>query len=281
MRLTIDKQWVDDSTAVIDGDVADQSHMARLGIYLDDGHRRAIVERELLGVEELRLIEPGCHAERYIVAETRLTGDVNKRHRLGVTVHLEIEAAAVFEHDRYHLLCNLLGGVRNRGRRARVRNRAEDAILVREITWSHLQFVGGNCCCLPHDLSRGLIHGRAAYRHRSRIVGASSERHDLCVAFHDFNVVDADTKYARGDLGEASHVALSGALGAAEYRHVTIGVHDDTSAFVPGSSEPDRTHSQRRSDAGALRERCKSNPEQVSFGAQLCLPAPQVGATCR
>src|SRR5262245_6554902 len=75
MRLTIDEQWVDDSTAVVDRDVAEQCHLPRLGIDFDDGHVCAVVEREVFGVEEIRLIETGRHAEGQVVAEMRFAGD--------------------------------------------------------------------------------------------------------------------------------------------------------------------------------------------------------------
>src|SRR5262249_32693455 len=67
------------------------------------------------------------------------------------------------------------------------------------------------------------------------------------------------------------------ALSTAEHRGVAISVHDDSGALVPGAPEPDRVHRHGRSDARALRERRKSNPEIASLGAKPLLLSSQVG----
>src|SRR5262249_22219430 len=237
---------------------------------------RAVVVGEVLGFEEMRLVEARCHAEGEVMTEMRFTGDVGKGHDPGVTMDLEIETAPAFEDDRQDLLRNLLGGVRDRGRRAGVRNRVKDTVFVSEIAGPHLQLVGGNSRRFPHDLPRRLVHGRTTDRHRSRIERTGAERHGLRVTFHDFDVVNRYAQSVGCDLAEAGRVALTGALGAAEYRRVTVGVYCNTGAFVAGSPEPDRAHRDRRANSGAFRKSRKSYAEMSPLGAQPGLLAPQL-----
>src|SRR5262249_33628020 len=152
-------------------------------------------------------------------------------------------------------------------RHARVRRHAKDPVLIAEVTWAPVQLIGRNPPGLVQDGARRLVHRRAADGHAARVEGASPERDRLRVALHDGNVVERQAKDTSRPLGETGGMALAGALRAAEYGRVPVGVDHHARAFVAGTPEPDRTHRHGRSGAGALRKRGEADTEIPALAA--------------
>src|SRR5262245_23774240 len=137
---------------------------------------------------------------------------------------------------------------------ARVRHRAEDTVLVDDITRAPLQLVGRNSFGLVHNLEGCRVYSRATDRHGSRVERAGPEWYRLRVSLHYVDVVERNAKHTGGNLGETGGMALAGALRAAERGRPPVGMDDHARAFVAGSPEADRTQCDRRSGAGALRK---------------------------
>src|SRR5215467_8640218 len=164
---------------------------------------------------------------------------------------------------------------------ARVRHRAEDAVLIDDITWAPLQLVGRNPFSLVHNLEGRLVHSRATDRHRSGIEGAGTEWYRLRVSLHDIDVVERNAKHTGRNLGETGGMTLAGALRAAENGRAPVGMDYHACAFVAGSPEPDRTHCHRRSGAGALRKSHEADTEMTPLSAQTGLLRAQLLIACQ
>src|SRR5262249_60251926 len=127
---------------------------------------------------------------------------------------------------------------------ARVRAHAKAPVLMAEAPGAPLQLMARNPPGLAQDGAPRLVPRRAADGHAARVEGASPERDRLRVALHDGNVVERQAKDTSRHLGETGGMALAGALRAAEYGRVPVGVDHHARAFVAGTPEPDRTHRQ-------------------------------------
>src|SRR4029453_4866201 len=113
--LTVDEQGVDDATAVVNDDVPQQREGADFGVDFHDGHMRSIVEGDILGIEEIGLIETGRHTERQIVGEVRFAGDIGEGQLVGAARHgRKLEAGAPLENDGYSSLRDPFGRMRDR-----------------------------------------------------------------------------------------------------------------------------------------------------------------------
>src|SRR5262245_32732764 len=100
---------------------------------------------------------------------------------------------------------------------ARVRHRAEDTVLIDDITWAPLQLVGWNPSGLVRNLEGRLLHGRPTDRHGSRVQRAGPEWYRLRVSLHHVDVVKRNSKHTGRNLGETGGMTLAGALRAAEH----------------------------------------------------------------
>src|SRR5262245_26175879 len=164
---------------------------------------------------------------------------------------------------------------------ARVRHRAEDAVLVDEITRAPLQLVGRNPSSLVHDLEGCLVHSRATDRHGSRVEGAGPEWYRLRVSLHDVDVVKRNSEHTGRNLGETGGMTLAGALRAAEHSRAPVGMDHHARAFVAGSPEPDRTQCHRRPSAGALRKSREADTETTALSPQTGLLRAALGIACK
>src|SRR5262249_33024459 len=100
---------------------------------------------------------------------------------------------------------------------ARVCHRAEDAVLIDDITRAPLQLVGRNPSGLVHNLEGCLVHSRATDRHGSRVERAGPEWYRLRVSLHYVDVVKRNAKHTGRNLGETGGMTLAGALRTAEH----------------------------------------------------------------
>src|SRR5215470_19908400 len=107
---------------------------------------------------------------------------------------------------------------------ARVRHRAEDTVLIDDITRAPLQLVGRNPFGLVHNLEGRLVYSRATDRHGSRVEGAGPEWYRLRVALHHVDVVERNSKHTGRNLGETGGMTLAGALRAAENGRAPVGM---------------------------------------------------------
>src|SRR5262245_9163669 len=109
MDLTFDKQGVNDSAAIIHHHVTQQRNVPGLGIDLDDGNVRPIVEQQVLGIEEAGFIETGDHADRQVVAEVRLARDDGESHSVRPTRwRAKHKTTTPLDDDPYDPVANLL-----------------------------------------------------------------------------------------------------------------------------------------------------------------------------
>src|SRR5262249_57720782 len=110
------------------------------------------------------------------------------------------------------------------------------------VPWPLCRLMAPNPLALARAGAPRLVPRRAADGHAARVEGASPERDRLRVALHDGNVVERQAKDTSRHLGETGGMALAGALRAAEYGRVPVGVDHHARAFVAGTPEPHRTH---------------------------------------
>src|SRR5215475_14444976 len=94
MDLTFDKQGVNDTAAIVHHHVTQQRNVPGLGIDLDHGNERKIVDEHDLWIEEAGFIETGNHAELQVVAEVRLARDVGKGYNVRPTLRYGKRKAA-------------------------------------------------------------------------------------------------------------------------------------------------------------------------------------------
>src|SRR5262245_60942058 len=160
---------------------------------------------------------------------------------------------------------------------ARVCHRAEDAVLIDDITWAPLQLVGCNPSGLVHNLEGRLVYSRATDRHGSRVERAGPEWYRLGVALHHVDVLERNSKHIGCNLGETGGMTLARALRAAKYGRAPVGMDDHTRAFVASSPEPDRTQCHRRPGTGALRKSRQTDTEMTALSAQTGLLRAQLG----
>src|SRR5215831_10465722 len=164
---------------------------------------------------------------------------------------------------------------------ARVRHRAEDAVLIDEITWAPLQLVGRNPSGLVHNLEGRLVYSRATDRHGSRVERAGPEWYRLRVSLHYVDVVERNAKHTGRNLGETGGMTLAGALRAAEDGRSPVGMDHHARAFVAGSPEANRTQCHRWPGAGALRKSREADTEMTPLSAQTGLLRAQLLIACQ
>src|SRR5215467_5692604 len=124
--LTFDKQGVNDSAAIVHHHVTQQRNVPGLGIDLDHGNVRAVVDEHVLGIEEADFIEARDHAERKVVAEVCLMCDVSEGRNVHPTLwHRKRKAATPLDDDPYDLVPNLLAQTRDCRSYAQMRDHAE------------------------------------------------------------------------------------------------------------------------------------------------------------
>src|SRR5215813_8458377 len=171
--------------------------------------------------------------------------------------------------------------MRDRRYCARVRHRAEDTVLIDDITRAPLQLVGRNPSGLVHNLEGCLVYSRATDRHGSRVERAGPEWYRLRVSLHDVDVLERNANHTGRNLGETGGMTLASALRAAEHGRPPVGMDHHARAFVAGSPEPDRTQCHRRSGAGALRKSREADTEMTALSAQTGLLRAQLAIACQ
>src|SRR5262249_53495532 len=164
---------------------------------------------------------------------------------------------------------------------ARVCHRAEDAVLIDDITWAPLQLVGCNPSGLVHNLEGCLVYSRATDRHGSRVERAGPEWYRLRVSLHHVDVVKHNSKHTGRNLGETGGMTLASALRAAERGRPPVAMADHAGAFVAGSPEANCTQCHRRSGTGALRKSREADTEMTALSAQTRLLRAQLLIACQ
>src|SRR5262249_39439738 len=130
MDLTLDEQGVNDSAAIVHHHVTQQRNVPGLGIDLDHGNVRTIVEEHVLGIEEAGFVETGDHAEWQVVAKVRIARDVGEGHVRPTLWHGKHKAATPLDDNPYDQFSSLLAQTGNLRFCAWVRYHAEQTVLI-------------------------------------------------------------------------------------------------------------------------------------------------------
>ena len=94
-----------------------------------------------------------------------------------------------------------------------------------------LKQMGSNFLGLGFDFIKRLHNGRAPNRYRTRAIRAHAERNAACIAVHDVNILNRNTKTCSHHLGKGCLVALAMTMGAGKDRDTARRMHSNLAAF--------------------------------------------------
>ena len=226
LHHSVDDHRIDHAAHIVDGDVPDEIHLARVAVHLDHGDVRAERKHEVPWVEEADRLEPGLEALRQVVRQVRHQRDVAER----------LEAIRRALHG-------------------------ELAALVDEVVFACLEQVRGDLLPLFLDLLDAEIDRGSADRAAPAAVRSHPERHLAGIAVHDVDVFHRQAQLVGSDLRECRLVSLTVRVRSREDRHLPGRVHAHGRALVQARLRAERAGHLRRRQPAGLDVRGETNPE--------------------